>query len=480
MMINWFEHLYPYTNVHELNLDWILGTVKAGEREIKNFIGANVIKYANPIAWDITRQYEGNTVVVDPGTGDAYISVKPVPIGYDLSHIEYWTKIFNFGSTVDTLISQIATNEGNSPTATAARNVGDLVFINGVLYEVTAAIPVNSAYVLNTNIKETTVEQYVRDIVSRIDSDIDSAWTAINGLDSRVTRLETIGNLVMFGDSFLEGGGWGTPLAQFLNPQQSFNFGVSGSGFARPGFSSFHDQLDNAISNMSATEKSQTTIVVVGGGINDQWDVLADLKTAAATFFYDVRSAFPNAKIYWFANWGAYALTMNVRTVFDAIAQECIAKGCTAILDTQYCMLSLGSFFMNADNIHPKAPGYDILAKAVLNGIHGNLYDYADLNSYKAGIVYTRSYRRGSLITYDIQLKPTNDSPLTDGMFIGNNSCGASDTAITYSTQPIFDATGAQAGVITFTTAGIQLWSVTSTTQVCTGSYSFVLNGILE
>ncbi len=23
-MINWFEHLYPYTNVHELNLDWII------------------------------------------------------------------------------------------------------------------------------------------------------------------------------------------------------------------------------------------------------------------------------------------------------------------------------------------------------------------------------------------------------------------------------------------------------------------------
>lgn len=23
-MINWFEHQYPYTNVHELNLDWII------------------------------------------------------------------------------------------------------------------------------------------------------------------------------------------------------------------------------------------------------------------------------------------------------------------------------------------------------------------------------------------------------------------------------------------------------------------------
>ena len=27
-MINWFSHMFPYTNVHELNLDWIIDNFK--------------------------------------------------------------------------------------------------------------------------------------------------------------------------------------------------------------------------------------------------------------------------------------------------------------------------------------------------------------------------------------------------------------------------------------------------------------------
>ena len=37
-MINWFNHLYPYSNLHELNLDWVIATVKNGEKEIADFI----------------------------------------------------------------------------------------------------------------------------------------------------------------------------------------------------------------------------------------------------------------------------------------------------------------------------------------------------------------------------------------------------------------------------------------------------------
>ena len=66
---------WPYTNFHELNLGWILKKIQDLETLVQNFVSLNTIKYANPIQWDITRQYEVNTIVVDPGDGTAYISV---------------------------------------------------------------------------------------------------------------------------------------------------------------------------------------------------------------------------------------------------------------------------------------------------------------------------------------------------------------------------------------------------------------------
>lgn len=161
-MINWFCHMYPYGNLHELNLDWVIDTVKRGEQDIANFIGVNTIKYANPILWNIESQYEANTVVVDGQTGNAYISVKPVPSGVHLSRTEYWTQIYNYANVVDTLREQIAHNEGESTTATIPYSVGDLVFIDGELYRVIAPMIAGDSFVVDSNVVKTTIENEIR------------------------------------------------------------------------------------------------------------------------------------------------------------------------------------------------------------------------------------------------------------------------------------------------------------------------------
>ena len=57
---------WPWTNQHELNLDWIIESIKDQETRLTNFVSLNSIKYADPFQWNITSQYAQNTLVIDP------------------------------------------------------------------------------------------------------------------------------------------------------------------------------------------------------------------------------------------------------------------------------------------------------------------------------------------------------------------------------------------------------------------------------
>lgn len=140
-----FEH-FPYTNFHDLNLDWIVQELEKLTTDVRDFISINAIKYANPIQWDITNQYEKNTVVLDKD-GNAYLSVQPVPAGVSLDREEYWTNIGNFSALWESVKEAITiADEGHSTTASAPRAVNDLVWVDGKLLEVTKAIAAGDSY----------------------------------------------------------------------------------------------------------------------------------------------------------------------------------------------------------------------------------------------------------------------------------------------------------------------------------------------
>ena len=115
-----FYDKFPYTNFQELNLDYILKIVVEQNEEISKFVSLNALKYANPIQWAITRQYEKNTIVIDPSTGIAYISVKPVPLGVSVTNDEYWTEVFDLSEVMQNLQDQI-----NANTASITQEVTD-------------------------------------------------------------------------------------------------------------------------------------------------------------------------------------------------------------------------------------------------------------------------------------------------------------------------------------------------------------------
>ena len=185
-MINWFNHMYPYGNLHELNLDWVIATVKNGEKEIADFIGINTIKYADPILWNIESQYEANTVVVDGQTGNAYISVKAVPSGVHLSREEYWTQIYNYADVVDTLREQIAYNEGESTTATRPYSIDNLVFVNGILYRVIAPMIAGDSFVADSNVVQTTINAEILRLHGFITDEVSSRQSADTTLQGNI------------------------------------------------------------------------------------------------------------------------------------------------------------------------------------------------------------------------------------------------------------------------------------------------------
>ena len=179
-------HKAPYTNFHDLNLDWIIEVLNEFNTKLTNFVSLATIKYANPIQWNITNQYEANTVVVD-SNGNAYLSVQPVPSGVSLDRVEFWTKIGNFDelwADVKKAITPI--DEGHSPTATAARAVNDLVWVNGALVRVTKAMSAGDSYVPGSNCVSSSTNEVLHYLVNAFTDGLNAEQTARENADTQL------------------------------------------------------------------------------------------------------------------------------------------------------------------------------------------------------------------------------------------------------------------------------------------------------
>ena len=193
---------FPYTNFHELNLDWLLKMIKELENTVNNFVALNTIKYADPILWNITSQYEANTVVVDPQTGTAYISKKAVPSGVSLTNTDYWNVIF----TLNLLTANqnlTLRNDGNNIIATFPSDEGDWLIWRGYLYKVSQHINLNEAYVEGYNLTRFTIEMFLKEYINNIlnmigdldDLTTDAKDTIVNSINEIVTNIGDLDDL---------------------------------------------------------------------------------------------------------------------------------------------------------------------------------------------------------------------------------------------------------------------------------------------
>ena len=141
------HHYYMY------DIGWLIDKIQEVSNELDQAIDLRTIHYADPINWDITTQYQANTVVVDNKTGVAYISSQNVPAGVLLTNTTYWNPIFNYNDAINKLMSTIAYNEQDSPTATAAHAKNSFIYSNAVLYQAIRDIAEGDALKVGANLQ---------------------------------------------------------------------------------------------------------------------------------------------------------------------------------------------------------------------------------------------------------------------------------------------------------------------------------------
>lgn len=163
-----FLNGYPYTDFHEMNLDFLLRSMEELKKAFASFTASNSLIFAEPLLHDLTKSYAKNTIVLDTD-GNAYISIQAVPSGVQLSDSSYWLMVFNFEEYTEKANKNFTVNYLRDTTrAPQAYDIGDWIVLDDVLYKATSAIAADELLVIGTNIVHFTVEQFLKDFTTSI------------------------------------------------------------------------------------------------------------------------------------------------------------------------------------------------------------------------------------------------------------------------------------------------------------------------
>ena len=154
-----FDH-FPYTNVHELNLDWVLSMMKALEAAWETFTAANSLTFADPLTWSAIKSYPKNTIVLDDN-GNAYLSLQEVPRGIATSNSDYWLMIFDYEAFIEKINKNFTGRYyRNDNTANTNIPTGGWLTLDDILYKATTDIIEGNTLVPGSNIIHFTIEDF--------------------------------------------------------------------------------------------------------------------------------------------------------------------------------------------------------------------------------------------------------------------------------------------------------------------------------
>lgn len=372
-----FEN-FPYTNFHELNLDWIIQKIKEFNSKLDTAIAAK-ITVADPMQWDISKQYEPFTVVVD--NNRAYLSIDAVPYGVSITDTDYWQEIFDLDQMFLDLKSAMSINDdGASLTSSANRSINDLVWLNDTLHVVTAPITLGDTY-SSANVQEVSIEAWVKGLLSDV-------LPIIQDVENLCKRNRK--SVILIGDSYAANSDWWNGWIKEFDDAYGSVIETHGTGYGGSGFKygndnipNFNTLLTNVLATMTAEEKRNITDVVVAGGYNDmsRGATTSELTLLMKEFKTTALTACPYAKVsvgFCGVHYGDNSSMSSLRVMNTRYMEAANNAGISVIKNLVLTLLNKSLIFTTEGNpnrnFHPNTDGNKQLALRICNYIlSGNI-----------------------------------------------------------------------------------------------------------
>lgn len=410
--MSYFE--FPHTRSYEGDLGWVIKKIVELTERYNDFFEYNKITFADPLQWDITKQYPPYQIVFDYDAGYSYISKRPVPTGVTITNPDYWVLVGPLivdsyaRSEIQTILEFITDIYEPTNIASAVRAVGDYVTANGQLYKVTAPVNIGEGYTEGINVTKITIEDMIHEIItSDLGSTISSIQNDITNLDDRIDVLEEDPFTILIGDSYGEGydpggnnAGWCSYLlAKGLRGISTY---VGGSGFhLAPSNVKAPQYLLDQITLPSGVSAADVKRIVCCMGYNDFKQTGSDITANIKTFITHCNTVYPNAQVY--IGMCGYAWTNNADSIIGQHISNTLSAykdGCaqtTAVFMNQTTAVILGvNGLSTSDYKHPTATGNKAIADAIFAALHGQ--------SFRTAYTYTFSGLTNSAVQLTAEL----------------------------------------------------------------------------
>lgn len=221
----------------------------------------------------------------------------------------------------------------------------------------------NKNYWVNTGNYNAQVEAY-RQETAQLNNDLN------NEIINR--KNDTKDNILWIGDSYSVNYNHKLPngVRDMLNAKNWYEYSKGGAGFAGAwAGASFNDLIEQAKSEMSASQKEMIKYVYIVGGANDSSFNWTEVKPKVISTVKNARTSFPNAQVCFIFASCAYETYQDLLTKTKNMANDNYVP-CIFAMPYYY----LGGTMYNTDNLHYSESATNYIINVISNLLCGSTF----------------------------------------------------------------------------------------------------------